>query len=80
MESAQEPIDRACRPEGMLICREEFEVLHEEVSRLPDRYRIPIVLCDLEGRTYQEAAERLRCPVGTVGVRLRRRGNGSVCG
>src|SRR4029077_9308235 len=27
-------------------------VLHEEVERLPERYRIPVVLCDLEGRTY----------------------------
>ena len=67
-----EPIDQAGRPERALVCREEFEALHEEVSHLPERYRIPIVLCDLEGLTYQEAAERLRCPVGTIGVRIRR--------
>ena len=30
------------------------------------------MLCDLEGLTYQEAAHRLRCPVGTLGVRLKR--------
>ena len=30
------------------------------------------MLCELEGLTYQEAAQRLRCPVGTIGVRLRR--------
>ena len=67
-----EPIDEAGRPELPLVCREEFEALHEEVSRLPERYRVPVVLCDLEGLTYQEAAHRLRCPVGTIGVRLRR--------
>jgi RNA polymerase sigma factor (sigma-70 family) len=67
-----EPIDRAGRPDVLLICREEFEVLHEEVSRLPERYRIPLLLCDLEGLTYQDAARRLGCPVGTIGVRLRR--------
>src|SRR5262245_59295428 len=60
------------RPEQNLIGREEFEALHEELSRLRDRYRIPIVLCELEGLTYQEAARRLHCPVGTVGVRLSR--------
>jgi RNA polymerase sigma factor (sigma-70 family) len=66
-------LDRdAARPERDLIGREEFEALHEELSRLPDRYRGPIVLCELEGLTYQEAARRLRCPVGTVGVRLSR--------
>ncbi|MGP0063090.1 MAG: sigma-70 family RNA polymerase sigma factor [Isosphaeraceae bacterium] len=47
-------------------------VLHEEVDRLPDRYRMPVVLCDLEGRTYEEAARRLGCPVGTVKSRLAR--------
>jgi RNA polymerase sigma factor (sigma-70 family) len=73
IENAQvEPIDQTCRPDVILICREEFEALHEEVSRLPERYRIPVVLCDLEGLTYQDAARRLGCPVGTIGVRLRR--------
>src|SRR5262249_954598 len=67
-----EPIDRTGRPDVLLICREEFEALHEEVSRLPERYRIPVLLCDLEGLTYQDAARRLGCPVGTIGVRLRR--------
>jgi RNA polymerase sigma factor (sigma-70 family) len=67
-----EPIDETARPESLLVCREEFEALHEEVSRLPERYRIPVVLCELEGLTYREAALRLRCPVGTIGVRLRR--------
>jgi RNA polymerase sigma factor (sigma-70 family) len=46
--------------------------LHEEVSRLPDKYRAPIVLCYLEGRTHEEAAEQLRWPVGTVKGRLSR--------
>ena len=67
-----EPVDRSGRPDLELVCREEFEVLHEEVSRLPERYRVPLVLCDLEGLTYQDAALRLGCPIGTIGVRLRR--------
>ena len=45
---------------------------HERVDRLPDRYRSPVILCDLEGRTYEDAARHLGCPVGTVKGRLAR--------
>jgi RNA polymerase sigma factor (sigma-70 family) len=48
------------------------EVVHQEVSRLPDKYRAPIVLCYLEGLTHDEAAARLSWPVGTVRSRLAR--------
>jgi RNA polymerase sigma factor (sigma-70 family) len=45
-------------------------VLHEEVNRLPARYRTAIVLCYLEGLTHEQAAQRLNCPVGTIRSRL----------
>jgi RNA polymerase sigma factor (sigma-70 family) len=45
-------------------------VLHEEVDRLPDRYRTPVVLCYLEGLTHEQAAGQLGWPVGTVRTRL----------
>ncbi len=47
-------------------------IVHEEVDRLPERYRAAVVLCDLEGRTHEDAARHLGCPVGTVGSRLSR--------
>jgi RNA polymerase sigma factor (sigma-70 family) len=47
-------------------------VLDEEVGRLPERYRLPVVLCYLEGRTNDEAARTLGCPRGTVAARLSR--------
>jgi len=47
-------------------------VLHEEVHRLPDKYRLPVILSYLEGKTNEEVAELLHWPVGTVKGRLSR--------
>ncbi len=53
--------------------RNECEaMLDRELSRLPEKYRAPLVLCYLRGRTHDQAAEELRCPVGTVRSRLAR--------
>ncbi len=47
-------------------------VLHEEIERLPERFRAPLVLCDLEGRTHEQAARHLGWPIGTVKSRQSR--------
>ncbi len=47
-------------------------LLHEEIDRLPEPYRAPVVLCDIEGRTHEQAARHLGWPVGTVKSRLSR--------
>jgi hypothetical protein len=52
--------------------RELQLVLDQELSRLPDRYRVAIVLCDLEGRSRTEAARQLGIPPGTMAARLTR--------
>ena len=47
-------------------------VLHEEIERLPERFRVPLVLCDLEGRSHDQAARHLGWPIGTVKSRQAR--------
>jgi RNA polymerase sigma factor (sigma-70 family) len=52
--------------------RELRPVLHDEVNRLPEKYRLPVILCYLEGKTNEEVAQLLHWPVGTVKGRLSR--------
>jgi RNA polymerase sigma factor (sigma-70 family) len=47
-------------------------VLDEEVNRLPAKYRLPFVFCYFEGKTNEQAARLLGCPLGTVLSRLAR--------
>jgi RNA polymerase sigma factor (sigma-70 family) len=47
-------------------------VVDTELSRLPDKYRVPIILCDLEGKTIKEVVHHLGWPQGTVASRLAR--------
>jgi uncharacterized protein (TIGR03067 family) len=51
---------------------DRWRVILEEIDRLSDRHRIPIILCDVENMTYDEAARSLGCPIGTVKSRLAR--------
>ncbi len=46
--------------------------LDREMDRLPEKYRMPIILCELQGNTHRQTAEQLGWPVGTVSGRLSR--------
>jgi RNA polymerase sigma factor (sigma-70 family) len=47
-------------------------ILDEELNRLPDKYRLPLVLCDLESRSRKSVAQQLKLPEGTLSSRLAR--------
>lgn len=63
--ASREPIDD-------LLWREFASAIDEEIQRLPEKYRVAVVLCHLEGQTIESAARSLACPPATVGTWLAR--------
>ena len=59
-------------PESLLLARVEQETIQEALEELPVRFREIILLCDVEEMSYQEIAETLAIPRGTVMSRLSR--------
>jgi RNA polymerase sigma-70 factor (ECF subfamily) len=52
--------------------REDVAQLRRAIAALPERYREAVVLCDLQEKSYQQAAQELGCALGTVRSRLHR--------
>lgn len=46
------------------------EIIQQAISKLPDKMRIPLLLKDIEGFSYQEIAETMQCEIGTVKSRI----------
>lgn len=73
-ESAWE--DRLAEPQAQPTQVADQHELQREVAaalaRLPDEFRIPVMLCDMEGLAYDEIARIVSCPVGTVRSRIHR--------
>lgn len=70
-ESAVGPSPAADPIDDMTV-RELFAATHEELARLPEQYRAPLILCYLESRTRDEAADALGCSLATLDRRLQR--------
>ena len=63
--SAQSPLDS-------LTARELLTAIEDEIARLPERYRLPLILCYLDGLSKRQAADRLGLSVGAFCGRLDR--------
>ncbi len=68
----QEPADPYPDPLDALSARELLGLIDREIARLPEVYRLPLVLCDLEERTQPEAARLLGWTLGSLRGRLLR--------
>jgi RNA polymerase sigma-70 factor, ECF subfamily len=63
-------LKEADTPEGVLLTDEIRAVVEEAMAELPEDLRTAIVLRELEGLSYEEIAEAMDCPVGTVRSRI----------
>jgi len=59
-------------PEEVVLLRLEAATVRQAIDGLPDSYRLPVILCDLEGFSYREISEMLEVPIGTVMSRIYR--------
>jgi|GEM_PF-5362115 len=75
LEARRRMKERAApRPQGHQdgIWQDVLPLLDQELSGLPEKYRVPVVLCDLEGKSRKEVARILGCLEGTLSSRLAR--------
>lgn len=59
-------------PENLLLNRELIDAIDEAINQLPANLRQPIILSEVNGLTYEEIAQLMGCPVGTVRSRIAR--------
>lgn len=62
--------DKKPTPELKLIQNEEGKRIYDEINKLKPKLREVIVLTEFEGLTYEECAEKLKCPIGTIKSRI----------
>ena len=57
-------------PDSMLVTKQVAEAVNRAIDTLPEDLRTAIVLRELEGLSYEEIAESMQCPIGTVRSRI----------
>jgi RNA polymerase sigma-70 factor (ECF subfamily) len=65
-----DPLAEDGRPEGTTLALLPSEHLKQALDNLPDEFRIPVLLCDVEGLSYKDIAQLLGIPLGTVRSRI----------
>jgi RNA polymerase sigma-70 factor (ECF subfamily) len=71
-ENADLLLDEAISPEEIVMAQVMDDEVAKALKQLPDNFREIVILCDIEGLSYAEAAEALGIPIGTVRSRLSR--------
>jgi RNA polymerase sigma-70 factor (ECF subfamily) len=71
-DEAPWPDTHAEDPEGTMLSHEALETIASALHQLPDEQRMAIVLVDVQGLSYEEAADVLSCAIGTIRSRLAR--------
>jgi RNA polymerase sigma-70 factor (ECF subfamily) len=57
-------------PDSMLLSKQVGEAVNRAIEKLPEDLRTAIILRELEGLSYEEIAETMNCPIGTVRSRI----------
>ena len=70
VQEATESLKDFDTPEALALTEEVFEVVLNSIDRLCGEQRAALVMHELEGHTYQEIAEAMACPLGTVRSRM----------
>ena len=67
-----QPKDDRALPDDNIVEDEKSQVIARAIAALPEKYRVPIILRDVEGRTYEEIAEIMELGLGTTKSRISR--------
>ena len=62
--------DKKNNPEDSLILSERQKIIIEAIDSLKPKFKEVIMLCEIEGYTYENAAKKLNCPLGTIKSRI----------
>ena len=69
---ATAPAHASLQPENQLLQKERQQAVQNAISKLPERYRLPLILRDLQDRCYEEISKILNLPLGTTKSRINR--------
>lgn len=62
--------DKKSTPENKLLRTERQEIILKAINELKPKFKEVIILCEIEGFSYEECANKLKCPLGTIKSRL----------
>ncbi len=62
--------DRKKSPEDSLLASERQKQIISAIEKLKPKFKEVIMLCEIEGYTYEDASQKLKCPIGTIKSRI----------